>query len=136
MYVHLKNLIATKGLVKEIEFLGAKKTEEIVNIYQKCDIGIFLSSEETFGLVPIEMLAANLPVQCLNTGVISDLNNNNKKRAGIYIYNTVNTTDIAKDTVFLKSNTDKVSNQFIHELFSVRKVVNDYENLYKEILLK
>ena len=131
----LKNSIASKGLVKEVEFLGAKKTEEIVNIYKKCDIGMFLSSEETFGLVPIEMLAANLPVQCLNTGVISDLNDS-KEKAGLCIYNTVNSSKIAKDAVFLKSNKVKVNNDFIHELFSVGKVINDYENLYKKTISK
>ncbi|MEL0654599.1 VpsD family glycosyltransferase [Pseudoalteromonas issachenkonii] len=136
IYVNnLKEQLKSKGLEKNVEFLGTKKTQEIVTIYSECDIGIFLSSEETFGLVPIEMLAANLPVQCLSTGVISDLDDGTK-RNGLYIYDSINITKIADDAILLKEKVAEVDNRFIHDLFSVEKVVSDYESLYNKILNK
>lgn len=64
----MKNLkqIATRDTKQEtgnkIEFLGDVDDDELVSLYQNCRAVIFAASQEDFGLVPVEAMAAGKPV--------------------------------------------------------------------------
>src|SRR3990167_4640957 len=45
-----------------IEFLGEVSDEELIRLYQNCRAVIFAASQEDFGLVPVEAMAAGKPV--------------------------------------------------------------------------
>nr|WP_321456369.1 glycosyltransferase family 1 protein [uncultured Cohaesibacter sp.] len=46
----------------EVQFLGLKEGEELAEIYASCDIFVFPSKTDTFGIVLLEALASGLPV--------------------------------------------------------------------------
>lgn len=50
-----------------IEFLGWRSDEEILNLYRTCRLLIF-PGEEDFGIVPLEAMACGRPVVALNRG--------------------------------------------------------------------
>ena len=45
-----------------VEFLGDVNDEELISLYQNCRAVIFAASQEDFGLVPVEAMAAGKPV--------------------------------------------------------------------------
>jgi glycosyltransferase involved in cell wall biosynthesis len=46
----------------EVQFLGMKEGEELAEIYASCDVFVFPSKTDTFGIVLLEALASGLPV--------------------------------------------------------------------------
>lgn len=51
-----------KSLYPEVQFLGFKSGQELVEEYQKADVFVFPSRSDTFGLVMIESLSCGTPV--------------------------------------------------------------------------
>lgn len=51
-----------------IEFVGDVDDEELIRLYQNCRAVIFPASQEDFGLVPVEAMAAGKPVIALAEG--------------------------------------------------------------------
>lgn len=58
------------GLAKgsAVEVLGAVSDSELVGLYQNCRAVIFAASQEDFGIVPVEAMAAGKPVIALAEG--------------------------------------------------------------------
>ena len=71
--IKLIDQIQKLQLNNKVTFHGQLTTPEILNIYKKSDYGIFLSAEETFGLVPLEMIACGLDVITTRVGIMDDL---------------------------------------------------------------
>ena len=46
----------------DVQFLGLKEGEELAEIYASCDLFVFPSRTDTFGIVLLEALASGLPV--------------------------------------------------------------------------
>lgn len=53
---------------KTVEFLGDVEDDELVKLYQNCRALIFSGSQEDFGIVPVEAMAAGKPVIALAEG--------------------------------------------------------------------
>lgn len=51
-------------------FAGGKNATEITDIYKSAHCGLFLSAQETFGLTPLEMIAAGLPLISTPVGIM------------------------------------------------------------------
>ncbi|WP_159737470.1 VpsD family glycosyltransferase [Vibrio atypicus] len=134
-YEHLCKVIRQYGLVENIHFMGAKSTEEIINFYVNSDIGVFLSEEETFGLVPLEMIASKLPVICSNTGVISDLSKREQENELLNIVEPNDYLNIAKLVQRLNKHSQTYGNEMIKEEFSVESIINRYESIYLNELI-
>jgi glycosyltransferase involved in cell wall biosynthesis len=134
----LNKLVHDKNLSKNVNFLGQKDIYSIINEYENSDIGIFLSAEETFGLVPLEMLASGLPVVCSETGIMSDLCKNNITLDSLEIVNADHYQDIAKRVLSLvrhcKQTTLNKSTHFIKKNFSTSVISKAYELEYQQIL--
>ena len=64
----LEELSARLGLEKNILFLGKKKKEDIVGLYQESDVVLLASDIETFSVASIEGLACGLPVLSTRCG--------------------------------------------------------------------
>lgn len=117
-------------LVDEVSLLGRKSPIDIIAIYQKSDFGIFLSEEETFGLAPLEMLAAGLPIIATEVGLLSE-----EKAifdgSGVMYYDE----DMDLDSIvrFFESRAEqvkKIPSDWIVNKFSAEKIVSAYEALY------
>ncbi len=57
---------------KTVEFLGDVDDEELVELYQNCRVLIFSGSQEDFGIVPVEAMAAGKPVIALAEGGVKE----------------------------------------------------------------
>ncbi len=68
----LENLKAMVGDKSNIEFLGEVKDDRLVGLYQNCRAAIFAASDEDFGLVPVEAMAAGKPVVALAEGGVKE----------------------------------------------------------------
>jgi len=51
-----------KFQMSNVEFLGDVSDKELISLYQNCRAVIFAASQEDFGLVPVEAMAASKPV--------------------------------------------------------------------------
>ena len=109
-YLESLNIIIEKNNLQDaVEFLGRKSSEELVLLYQKCQIFIFPSTIETFGNPLLEAMACGAPIACSNTAAMPEI----AKDAALY-FNPVEPDDIARkiiqlteDKVLLKSLSQK-----------------------------
>lgn len=129
-YNYLQEVVDRYDLGKHIFFIGPKSIDEIVEIYNDSDIGLFLSEEETFGLVPLEMMASNLSVICSETGVISDFSNRGKRYKPLNIVIPTEYDSIAELICNISTTKELCNNVFIRDAFSSSKVVSCYESIY------
>jgi len=56
----------------KVEFLGDVNDEKLVELYQNCRALIFPASQEDFGIVPVEAMAAGKPVIALAEGGVKE----------------------------------------------------------------
>jgi glycosyltransferase involved in cell wall biosynthesis len=130
----LIKLIQERAVQEDVIFLGAKITTEIVDIYASASVGLFLSDEETFGLVPLEMLAAGLPVIATNTGIMTDFKNDNIHVSGLTIVKQADYQLIATKIKEINSNKEFVDSGYIKSHFSIAAVIEGYESEYRKAL--
>ena len=70
--VQLKEQITLKGLERYVCFTGAITDDDVRNLYHACDVNIFPTRLQSFGLAPLEGLCANkIPVVSPLCGVSS-----------------------------------------------------------------
>ncbi|PKG37526.1 VpsD family glycosyltransferase [Psychromonas sp. Urea-02u-13] len=130
----LQDLINQKGLQLHVAFLGAKVTTEIVALYAEADVGLFLSEEETFGLVPLEMLATGLPVIATETGIMADFQRNNIKILGLELAKQQDYQHITEQVMAFVEKKIVVDSEYIKANFSISAVIEAYENVYRKVL--
>ncbi|MCK4250889.1 glycosyltransferase family 4 protein [candidate division WOR-3 bacterium] len=70
---YLKNLAAEYELRENIIFLGYVDDYELANMYSKCEIFVFPSLYESFGIVVIEAMSAGLPIVSHNLDCVSEI---------------------------------------------------------------
>ena len=109
-YLESLNIIIEKNNLQDaVEFLGRQSSEELVLLYQRCQIFIFPSTIETFGNPLLEAMACGAPIACSNTAAMPEI----AKDAALY-FNPAEPDDIARkiiqlteDEVLLKSLSQK-----------------------------
>jgi glycosyltransferase involved in cell wall biosynthesis len=69
---YLKNLTAEYELGENIVFLGYVDENELADMYSKCEIFVFPSLYESFGIVIIEAMSAGLPVVSYDLDCVSE----------------------------------------------------------------
>lgn len=65
---HLEKLAEELGIAGSVSFLGALKTDEVLNVIRQSDAFVLASRTETFGVVYIEALSQGLPVIATQCG--------------------------------------------------------------------
>lgn len=61
------------GIAGGIKFIGATRDEDLPALYSACDLFVFPSLYEGFGLPPLEAMACGAPVACSNTSSIPEV---------------------------------------------------------------
>ena len=69
---YLKNLTAELELGENIIFLGYVDENELTDMYSKCEIFVFPSLYESFGIVIIEAMSAGLPIVSYDLDCVSE----------------------------------------------------------------
>lgn len=117
--------------LKNVYFLGAKRQEELNELYNIADITVLSSRYEGLALVVLESLATGTPV------VVTDIEAMLKFMKNDYgiIVKKENPTELANGIIKAlnekdKYNTNKVA-QYIRENYSTKKIINRIIDLYK-----
>ena len=69
----LQERIAELDLAGVVEFLGEKRTGELLDLYRRCLVFVFPSTVETFGIPLVEAMACGAPVACSNTAAMPEI---------------------------------------------------------------
>lgn len=127
----LKKQIASLGLENNVAFLGKLNKTQIIQQYLNADLGVFTSSEETFGLVPLEMLAVGLPLITTEVGILEDEKTFFEKMGVLYLSDTV-TPNCIKNLI---ANHDvNESKSGLEVKFNIGSVFTQYIDLYAKIM--
>lgn len=129
-YQELIQIVDELDLSKQIDFLGRLGRNQIINEYKQSNLGVFFSKQETFGLTPLEMLAAGLPLLTTSVGILDERKQVFAEKGVKFINNDAD-FDIEDIIKWLNTATDSAK-EYVRQEFSVANVVRQYEELYKE----
>ncbi|MBH0060472.1 glycosyltransferase family 4 protein [Pseudoalteromonas sp. NZS71] len=127
----LKKQVTSLGLEGKVSFLGKLNKTQIVEQYLNSDLGVFTSSEETFGLAPLEMLAVGLPLVATEVGILEDEKAFFEKMGVLYYSDSLSPDKI--NNLVLKHNVD-YSKRALETKFNIKSIFSQYSNLYVRIL--
>ncbi|MDE1513398.1 MULTISPECIES: VpsD family glycosyltransferase [Vibrio] len=132
-YAHLKKMVQNNDVEQEVIFLGRLNKNEIIEQYQLADVGVFTSAQETFGLAPLEMLAAGLPLISTPVGILSERQDEFIK-FGVTFMKEGDESLIAERIDKIKITDTKAVRSYLREHFGVENVIERYQSLYREVL--
>nr|WP_306287925.1 VpsD family glycosyltransferase [Pseudoalteromonas sp. WY3] len=127
----LKKQVVSLGLEKKVSFMGKLNKVQIVEQYCDADLGVFTSSEETFGLAPLEMLAVGLPLVATEVGILEDEKDFFENMGVLYISDSMNPKMV--NNLILKHNA-KLSKSILEKKFNIACIFDRYNNLYIKII--
>jgi N-acetyl-alpha-D-glucosaminyl L-malate synthase BshA len=120
----------------EIRFLG--RQEQMEEILAISDLFILPSEYESFGLVALEAMAAEVPVISTNVGGLPEININGVTG---FTSNVGDVESMSNNTIKILSDDKafaKMKKDALHQAlkFDIDKIVPQYEDLYKRVLEK
>ncbi len=136
----LKRIVESLGL-ENVEFLGAKNQNELIDYYNLADVFVLPSvtsriGTEGLGLVLLEAMACGTPVIGTNTGGIPTIIKNNEN--GLLIKEK-NEDELAKGIIKILSDkrlSQKLSKNgmnFVRNNYSWEIIAKKFDNLYKKL---
>ncbi|EMC4025135.1 exopolysaccharide biosynthesis glycosyltransferase VpsD [Vibrio cholerae] len=132
-YAQLQQLIKEYELEQEVIFLGKLNQREIVQQYQQANIGIFTSQQETFGLAPLEMMAAGLPLISTPVGILGE-RQATFDQLGVVFMQEGQEAMIAERISQIKITDTQAIQTYLRDQFAVENVIEHYQHLYREVL--
>jgi len=128
----LKHLTEELNLKKNVSFLGARKHEELPDIYREHDIFILPSINEALGNVTQEAIASGLALLTTETGASELLDENG------FIFKKRDSKDIVEKISILIENPEilnsfKIKSAELAKSMSWKSCADSYLQLYKEI---
>ncbi|EEX65292.1 VpsD family glycosyltransferase [Vibrio metoecus] len=132
-YAELESLIEKWGLEENVFFLGKMNQKEIIQRYKNADIGVFLSEQETFGLAPLEMLAAGLPLIATPVGILGE-RKETFANLGVTFFSDEQENHIANTIDSICYCDTQNAQDYIRRNFSSQGVLEQYESLYDEVM--
>ena len=130
---NLTNQIQNLKLNNKVTFHGQLTTLEILNVYKKCDYGIFLSAEETFGMVPLEMIASGLDVITTRVGIMDDLYEE-FSTFEIKIIENIDVSDITEHILEQNKCMLEEAKNYILNKFAKDTITQQYQSLYESAI--
>ncbi|MEA3319057.1 MAG: N-acetyl-alpha-D-glucosaminyl L-malate synthase BshA [Bacillota bacterium] len=129
------NLVRELGLKDKVLFLG--KQENLEDLYSISDLMLLLSEKESFGLVLLEAMACGVPSVGTKIGGIPEVIDDGVTG---YLSDVGNIEEIAQNAVRILENAT-LHKEFaenaisrVKEHFSSRKIVEQYEDMYKQLI--
>ncbi len=127
-------LVRELGIQEHVKFLG--KQQELVPILSASDLFLMPSQSESFGLSALEAMACEVPVISSSVGGLPELQVHGETG---YIAEIGDVERMAKYAVELLTNESRLelfrkAARRRAEEFDVHKIVNQYEDYYKECL--
>ncbi|SET90696.1 N-acetyl-alpha-D-glucosaminyl L-malate synthase BshA [Salinibacillus kushneri] len=134
-YVTVRELVKELGIEDDVIFLG--KQENVAELLSIADLKLLLSEKESFGLVLLEAMASGVPCIGTNTGGMPEVIKDSETG---YICQVTDVDMISQKAVKLLSDQDlwrqfsKASLMRVQCEFSSRRIVEQYEQLYHELI--
>ncbi len=125
----LQQLAVKLGVTEQITFHGRLQETEIKNIYEQATLGVYFSKEETFGLAPIEMLAAGLPLLTTKVGILQE-REQDFSRLGVRYVESLSDENIETVIRELLVEDNTALAQYVRDNFAVDSIIAQYEALY------
>ncbi len=129
------NLVRELGLKDKVLFLG--KQENLEDLYSISDLMLLLSEKESFGLVLLEAMACGVPSVGTKIGGIPEVIDDGVTG---FLSDVGDVEDIAQNAVKILENAT-LHKEFaenaisrVKEHFSSRKIVEQYEDMYKQLI--
>jgi glycosyltransferase involved in cell wall biosynthesis len=122
---------------KRIISYGTLSEDEMVKVYNACDIFLTPSRLEGFGLSVAEAMACGKPVVATNCSSLPELVEDNK---GGFLCRVDNLNDFSEKIRYLGENEEERRNmgvfnrERVNQLFTIEKMVNNYIRLYRSLL--
>ncbi|SFT48412.1 Glycosyltransferase involved in cell wall bisynthesis [Pseudoalteromonas sp. DSM 26666] len=129
----LERKIEALQLESSVAFLGRKNKYELIELYNNANCGIFTSKEETFGLVPLEILATGLPLLCTEVGILAEQKEFFQSIGVLYI---TESTTVDEITANLNNFDRELSVKKLKELFNTSQIIKQYKAVYNELVFK
>ena len=124
---------------ENIEYLGEKSGQEIVELYQKAKIFLFpIDWEEPFGLVLTEAMACGTPVVAFNRGAVSEIIQD-KVTGFICPPNDVGSMISSVERINKMTDSEYMAMRraccnHVMENFTLQKMVEGYEKIYQRVI--
>ncbi|GGE56446.1 N-acetyl-alpha-D-glucosaminyl L-malate synthase BshA [Priestia taiwanensis] len=128
-------LVRQLGLEEKVLFLG--KQDNVAELLSISDVKLLLSQKESFGLVILEAMACGVPCIGTNIGGIPEVIIHGETG---YICELGDVEDVAAKAIeiltdeVLRMRMSEFSIQAVEERFRSGKIVDEYEQIYKEVL--
>ncbi len=129
----LERKIKALQLERSVTFLGKKNKYELIDLYNNADCGIFTSKEETFGLVPLEILATGLPLVCNEVGILAEQKEFFQSIGVFYLTESTTANEI---TASINKFDSELSVKKLKELFNTSQIIKQYKAVYNELVFK
>ena len=129
----LERKVEALQLENSVAFLGRKNKYELIELYNNANCGIFTSKEETFGLVPLEILATGLPLLCTEVGILAEQKEFFQSIGVLYI---TESTTVDEITANLNNFDRELSVKKLKELFNTSQIIKQYKAVYNELVFK
>ena len=135
-YQKLVRFVNKKKMQKNVFFRGQQTTLQLCEYYSQATAGIFLSEEETFGLAPLEMMAAGLPVVATRVDGAPEAI---KDGVNGFLLDPGDIEGLARKTIFLIQSPLPLSSMVIQnrqmvEEFDIQRMVHQQETLYEDLV--
>lgn len=132
-YRTLVRYIQENELHDAVRFLGLVGREELISKTSQVHIGLFLSHSETFGLAPLEMLLAGVPMVTTQVGVFEQ-HRREFAGQGVMLIKPGDVAHAARvvSDMICRNNffAHKQTSDFIKNLFSLEAITTRYIRLY------
>jgi len=129
----LERKIEALQLEKSVAFLGRKNKYELIELYNNANCGIFTSKEETFGLVPLEILATGLPLVCTEVGILAEQKEFYQSIGVLYLTESTTANEITES---INKFNSELSVKKLKELFNTSQITKQYKAVYNELVFK
>ncbi len=122
------------GLADRIHFLGFVSDDDLLHLYNACELFCFPSYYEGFGLPVLEAMACGAPVCCSNTSAVPEVAD-----GAALLFNPYNTGEIARamlDLILLPELNVRMRRLGLHRAtqFSWRKTAQETLEVYNSVV--
>ncbi|RBW63657.1 exopolysaccharide biosynthesis protein EpsF [Vibrionales bacterium C3R12] len=116
----------------KINWLGPMSKKQVISKYKQSDVGVFLSKEETFGLAPLEMLAAGLPLIASRVGILEE-QEEYFRDFGVCFINAEDVSSEMINIIDYVNSPKRMDRGKIKDKFSIDNVIKEYQTVYGKL---